>query len=105
MAHDRNAPEATARRAPEAQRDAGTGAAHRTLSLAAVLFAVSMTFIDQTLVSIAAPRIAEDLGLTPAGIRWVVNAYLLALAACCALGGRLAELLGHRRIMLVGTVV
>lgn len=105
VAHDRNAPEATARRAPEAQRDAGTGAAHRTLSLAAVLFAVSMTFIDQTLVSIAAPRIAEDLGLTPAGIRWVVNAYLLALAACCALGGRLAELLGHRRIMLVGTVV
>lgn len=105
VAHDRNAPEANRRRAPEAQRAAGPGAAHRTLSLAAMLFAVSMTFIDQTLVSIAAPRIAEDLGLTAAGIRWVVNAYLLALAACFALGGRLADLLGHRRIMLVGTVV
>ncbi|MFI9075475.1 MFS transporter [Streptomyces sioyaensis] len=105
MAHDRNAPETNRRRVPEARRTAGAGAVHETLSLAAMLFAVSMTFIDQTMVSIAAPQLTEELGLSASGIRWVVNAYLLALAACFALGGRLADLLGHRRIMFLGTGV
>ncbi|MFD9128747.1 MFS transporter [Kitasatospora sp. NPDC059571] len=70
-----------------------------------MLFAVSMTFIDQTIVSIAAPSIIRELGLSSSGMQWVVNAYLLSLAAFFALGGRIADILGHRRIMLVGTLV
>ncbi|MER8184470.1 MFS transporter [Kitasatospora sp. NPDC094015] len=70
-----------------------------------MLFAVSMTFIDQTIVSIAAPSIIGELGLSSSGMQWVVNAYLLSLAAFFALGGRLADVLGHRRVMLAGTVV
>ncbi|MER6916311.1 MFS transporter [Streptomyces sp. NPDC000594] len=70
-----------------------------------MMFAVAMTFIDQTIVAIAAPDITEELGLTTAGIRWVVNAYLLALAACFALGGRLADIHGHRRVTLIGTLI
>jgi EmrB/QacA subfamily drug resistance transporter len=70
-----------------------------------MLFAVSMTFIDQTIVSIAAPSIIRELGLSAAGMQWVVNAYLLSLAAFFALGGRIADILGHRRIMLFGTLV
>lgn len=81
------------------------GATNQSLALAAMLFAVSMTFIDQTIVSIAAPDIVEELGLTSSGMQWVVNAYLLALAAFFALGGRLADLIGNRRIMLAGTLV
>ncbi|MEU0690904.1 MFS transporter [Streptomyces uncialis] len=81
------------------------GGPSQTLALAAMMFAVSMTFIDQTIVAIAAPEITDELDLSSSGIRWVVNAYLLALAACFALGGRLADLFGHRRIMLIGTVV
>ncbi|WP_229698301.1 MFS transporter [Wenjunlia tyrosinilytica] len=70
-----------------------------------MLFAVAMTFIDQTIVSIAAPSIIRDLGLSAYGMQWVVNAYLLSLAAFFALGGRLSDIFGHRRVMLIGTVV
>ena len=51
------------------------------LALTAMLFAVAMTFIDQTIVAIATPNIAAELGLSRSGSQWVVNAYLLALAA------------------------
>ena len=80
-------------------------APHLGLTLAAMLFAVSMTFIDQTIVAIAAPEITEELALSSSGMQWVVNAYLLSLAAFFALGGRLSDLYGHRRVMLVGTLV
>lgn len=81
------------------------GAPNQTVALAAMLFAVSMTFIDQTIVSIAAPDIIDELGLSSSGMQWVVNAYLLTLAAFFALGGRLADIVGHRRIMVIGTLV
>ncbi|MGW6915840.1 MFS transporter [Kitasatospora sp. NPDC054939] len=81
------------------------GGANERLALVAMMFAVAMTFIDQTIVSIAAPDITQELRLSSSGMRWVVNAYLLSLAAFFALGGRLADLLGHRRMVLVGTVV
>ncbi|MFF2367123.1 MFS transporter [Streptomyces sp. NPDC058122] len=80
-------------------------APRQSLALAAMLFAVAMTFIDQTIVSIAAPDIVRELGLSTSGMQWVVNAYLLSLAAFFALGGRLADLLGPRRVVVVGTLV
>lgn len=70
-----------------------------------MMFAVSMTFIDQTIVAVAAPDISDELNLSSSGLRWVVNAYLLALAATFALGGRLADIHGHRRVMLAGTLI
>ncbi|MFI2041049.1 MFS transporter [Streptomyces bottropensis] len=84
---------------------AGSSAPHQSMALAAMLFAVSMTFIDQTIVAIAAPSIVDELGLSSSGMQWVVNAYLLALAAFFALGGRLADIVGHRRMMVIGTLV
>ena len=77
----------------------------RNLVLTAMIFAVSMTFIDQTIVSIAAPSIQQELGLTSTGVQWAVNAYLLALAALFAFGGRLADTMGHRRMVIVGVIV
>ena len=68
-----------------------------------MIFAVAMTFIDQTIVSVAAPKIQAELGLTSAGLQWAINAYLLAMAALFAFGGRLADTHGpashghHRR--------
>jgi MFS family permease len=56
-----------------------------------MIFAVSMTFIDQTIVSIAVPQIQRELGPTSTGVLWVVNAYLLSLAALFAFGSRLAD--------------
>ena len=69
----------------------------KNLVLAAMIFAVAMMFIDQTIVSIAAPNIQRELGLSSTGIQWAINAYLLALAAFFAYGGRLADTLGHRQ--------
>jgi EmrB/QacA subfamily drug resistance transporter len=85
--------------------NAGTGGGSRTLILTAMIFAVSMTFIDQTIVSIAAPDIQQELSLTSTGMQWAVNAYLLTLAAFFAFGGRLADTLGHRKMVTIGVII
>jgi EmrB/QacA subfamily drug resistance transporter len=82
-----------------------TGGRPRNLVLAAMIFAVAMTFIDQTIVSIAAPQIQRELGLTSTGVQWAINAYLLSLAALFAFGGRLADTVGHRRMVTLGVIV
>jgi EmrB/QacA subfamily drug resistance transporter len=81
------------------------GGQNRNLVLAAMIFAVAMTFIDQTIVSIAVPNIQRELGLSSTGVQWVVNGYLLSLAALFALGGRLSDILGHRRMCVLGVVI
>ncbi len=81
----------------------GTGN-KKVLVLTAMIFAVAMTFIDQTIVSIAVPKIQSELHLSINGVQWVVNAYLLALAAAFTFGGRLADMIGHRRMVVIGIV-
>jgi EmrB/QacA subfamily drug resistance transporter len=86
----------------------GTGTAggeRKALVLTAMIFAVAMTFIDQTIVSIAAPQVQHELGLTNTGVQWAINAYLLTLAAFFALGGRLADTLGHRKMVVLGVII
>ena len=83
----------------------GTGVRSKGLVLTAMIFAVAMTFIDQTIVSIAAPTIQHDLGLSSSGMQWAINAYLLALAALFAFGGRLADIAGHRRMAVLGVII
>jgi len=82
-----------------------TAGRSRPLILTAMIFAVAMTFIDQTIVSIAAPKIQVDLGLSSSGMQWAINAYLLALAALFAFGGRLADTAGHRRMAVLGVIL
>jgi EmrB/QacA subfamily drug resistance transporter len=82
-----------------------TGGRSRSLILAAMIFAVAMTFIDQTIVSIAVPEIQKELGLSSTGVQWAVNAYLLTLAAFFAFGGRLADTVGHRKMVTLGVIV
>src|SRR6202167_1213579 len=84
---------------------ADSGMRGRNWVLAAMIFAVSMTFIDQTIVSIAVPNIQREWGLTSTGVQWVVNGYLLSLAALFALGGRLSDILGHRRMCVLGVLI
>ncbi len=81
------------------------GGGRKTLVLVAMIFAVAMTFIDQTIVSIAVPQIQHELHLTSTGVQWAVNAYLLALAALFAFGGRLSDTVGHRKMAVLGVVV
>jgi EmrB/QacA subfamily drug resistance transporter len=81
------------------------GGRSRNLILAAMIFAVAMTFIDQTIVSIAVPQIQRELGLSSTGVQWCVNAYLLSLSALFAFGGRLADTVGHRKMVTLGVIV
>jgi MFS family permease len=81
------------------------GAGNKRLVLAAMIFAVSMTFIDQTIVSIAIPELQKDLELSATGVQWIVNGYLLSLSALFAFGGRLADVAGHRRMVILGVIV
>ncbi len=75
------------------------------LILAAMIFAVSMTFIDQTIVAIAIPTLQKDVHLSTTGSQWIINGYLLSLSALFAFGGRLADIAGHRRMVVIGVVV
>jgi EmrB/QacA subfamily drug resistance transporter len=82
-----------------------SGGRSRNLILAAMIFAVAMTFIDQTIVSIAVPNIQRELGLSSTGVQWMVNAYLLSLSALFAFGGRLADTVGHTKMVTLGVIV
>jgi EmrB/QacA subfamily drug resistance transporter len=70
-----------------------------------MIFAVAMTFIDQTIVSIAAPSIQDELSLTNTEMQWAINAYLLSLAALFAFGGRLADTVGHKKMVTLGVII
>jgi EmrB/QacA subfamily drug resistance transporter len=74
---------------------------NKKLVLAAMVFAVAMLFIDQTIVALAIPNLQRQLHLSPTGAQWIVNGYLLALSALFALGGRVADVVGHRRMVLI----
>ncbi|MEO3746623.1 MFS transporter [Plantactinospora sp. B5E13] len=77
----------------------------RWLALAVIASTTLMTILDGSIVTVAMPAIQDDLGFSPAGLSWVVNAYLLAFGSLLLLAGRLGDLLGRKRVFLVGTVV
>jgi MFS family permease len=77
----------------------------KSLVLTAMIFAVAMTFIDQTIVSIAAPTVQHDLGLTGSGMQWAINVYLLTMAALFAFGGRLGDTMGHTKMVVIGVII
>jgi MFS family permease len=76
---------------------------NRTLLLVVVCLAQFMVVLDVSIVNIALPAIRTDLGFSTAGLQWVVNTYTLTFAGFLMLGGRAADLLGRRRMFLVGT--
>jgi len=75
------------------------------LTLAAMIVVVSMASIDMTIVAIAAPDIQQGLRLSSTGLQWMVSSYLVSLAALFALGGRLADVVGHRTMVISGTIL
>ena len=74
-----------------------------TLLLILVCMAQFMIVLDVSIVNVALPSIRNDLGFTTTGLQWVVNAYTLTFAGFLMLGGRAADLLGRRRMFLLGT--
>src|ERR1700682_2009066 len=74
----------------------------RWLALIILCTGFLMIVLDQTIVNVALPSIKNDLGFSQAGLAWVVNAYLIAFGGLLLLAGRLGDLLGRKRIFLVG---
>src|SRR2546421_5259638 len=70
--------------------------------LAAVAF---LDFVDASIVNIALPSIRRDLGFSEQDLQWVPSGYLLTYGGFMLLGGRAADLLGRRRVLVSGTVV
>jgi EmrB/QacA subfamily drug resistance transporter len=64
-----------------------------------------MLILDVTVVNVALPKIQGDLGFSEAGLAWVVNGYILMAGGFLLLGGRLADILGRRRLFLLGVAV
>src|SRR5690242_14925168 len=77
----------------------------RRWSLLAVLCVVYfMVILDAAIVRVAVPSIERELQLSPEGVQWVANAYMLTFGALLLLGGRVGDLLGRRRLFLGGLV-
>jgi len=74
-------------------------------TLAAVSFALFMIMLDNTVVNVALPAIQRDLGIDVAQLEWVVTGYALSFAVLMLTGGKLADMLGRRRIFLFGLAV
>src|ERR671916_45491 len=74
-------------------------------TLAAVAFGLFMIMLDDTVVNVALPAIAADLGVGLSELEWIVTGYALTFAALMLTGGKLADLLGRRLIFVVGLVV
>jgi EmrB/QacA subfamily drug resistance transporter len=74
----------------------------QNILLAAMILAVSMTTIDQTIVALSADTIQKNLGVSHSVIAWSINAYILATAAFFILGGKLADVFGHKRMTIIG---
>ena len=74
----------------------------RRLTLIACILGSAIVFVDQTVVNVALPALREDLQASLADQQWVVEAYLLLLAALILVGGALGDLYGRRRIFAIG---
>ena len=75
------------------------------LVLVLVCMAQFMVILDATIVNVALPSIQEDLKMSDADLQWVVNAYALTFGGFLLLGGRAGDLIGRKRVFLVGVVV
>jgi EmrB/QacA subfamily drug resistance transporter len=73
--------------------------------LVLICLAQFMVVLDATIVNVALPSIQTDLGLSDSGLQWIINAYTLVFGGFLLLGGRLGDLLGRKRLFLVGLVI
>jgi len=80
-------------------------ARRRWVALIVVCFAMLMNTLDQTIVNVALPTIQRDLHFTQASLAWVIDAYLITFAGALLLAGRLGDLIGRKRVFLVGVAL
>ena len=77
----------------------------RWLALYVLCAGVLMIVLDATIVNVALPSIQDDLGFSQSNLAWVVNAYLIPFGGLLLLAGRAGDLIGQRRIFLIGLAI
>ncbi len=74
----------------------------RWLALVVLCVGMLMIVLDVTVVNVALPSVQDDLGFSQSNLAWVVNAYLISFGGLLLLAGRLGDLIGRRRVFLIG---
>ena len=87
------------------RRSQGRSDRQRWIALVVLCAGFLMIILDQTIVNVALPSIQSDLRFSQSSLAWVVNAYLIAFGGLLLLVGRLGDLIGRRRIFLIGLTV
>ena len=77
----------------------------RWIALAVIVAAQFMVILDVAIVNVALPSIQSDLHFTQESLQWVVTAYAIMFGGVLLLGGRMADLLGRRRLFIAGLVL
>jgi len=77
----------------------------RWLGLAVIVAAQFMVVLDVAIVNVALPSIKTDLHFSETSLQWVITAYSIFFGGALLLGGRLADLLGRRRLFMIGLAV
>ena len=77
----------------------------RGAALAAVCAILFITFLDNTIVSVALADIQSSLSVSVSGLQWIIDGYLLAFAALMLTGGTLGDLFGRKKVMLAGVAI
>src|SRR5205814_4038803 len=78
---------------------------NRWTALVILCVGMLMIVLDATVVNVALPSIQDDLGFSQSSLAWVVNAYLIAFGGLLLLAGRFGDLVGRRKVFLVGLAV
>src|SRR3954470_16013520 len=78
---------------------------NRWIALVVLCTGMLMIVLDATVVNVALPTIQTDLGFSQANLAWVVNAYLIAFGGLLLLAGRLGDLVGQRRVFMIGLTI
>jgi EmrB/QacA subfamily drug resistance transporter len=91
---------------PEQEGEASSLASRRGVAILLLLSLVQfMDVLDASILNIALPSIKHDLGFTQQSLQWVISGYILTYGGFLLLGGRMADLLGRRRMLVTGLVV
>src|SRR3989442_12963646 len=73
--------------------------------LVLICLAQFMVVLDATIVNVALPSIQKDLHLSEGNLQWIINSYTLVFGGFLLLGGRAGDLLGRKRLFLIGLVI
>ena len=72
--------------------------------LIAIISAIAMIFVDQTVLPLTLPTIQRELNVSDIVLQWTVNSYSLVLTATVLTAGKLGDLFGHRRMFCLGSI-